>query len=168
MTALSTVHHPAAPTRGHDVTPETCAAPATTTPRDVQRPVPRSSRALWAGRILSGLAALFLGFDAVGKLLQPSEVVEGTTSLGYPASVLFPLGVVQLVCLVFYLVPRTAVLGAVLWTGYLGGAIATHVRVGSPLFTHTLFPIYVAALLWGGLWLRDRRLRSVLPLRAAR
>jgi hypothetical protein len=72
----------------------------------------------------------------------------------------------QLACLVLYLVPRTSVLGAVLWTGYLGGAVATHVRVGNPLLSHTLFPIYVAALLWGGLWLRDQRVRSVLPLRA--
>src|SRR5205823_2168452 len=85
--------------------------------------------------------------------------------LGYPASVVFGLGVLQLACLVVYLVPRTSVLGAVLWTGYLGGAVATHVRVGNPLFSHTLFPIYVATFLWAGLWLRDERLRCVLPMR---
>ncbi|KYF90201.1 hypothetical protein BE17_43925 [Sorangium cellulosum] len=167
MTAISPAIHHAAPTRDENQAPQTGVAldaPATGATRDA----PRSRKALWAGRILSGLAVLFLTFDAVGKLLQPREVVEGTTSLGYPASVIFPLGVVQLVCLAFYLAPRTAVLGAVLWTGYLGGAIATHVRVGNPLLTHTLFPIYVAALLWGGLWLRDRRLRSILPLRDAK
>ncbi|AUX21412.1 membrane protein [Sorangium cellulosum] len=171
MTAISTSFEHAAPTRDQDETPETAAAPAAplaAAPHDVQPSAPRSSKALWAGRTLSGLAVLFLGFDAAGKLLQPPQVVEGTTSLGYPASVIFSLGVVQLACLFFYLVPRTAVLGAVLWTGYLGGAIATHVRVGNPLFTHTLFPIYIAALLWGGLWLRDHTLRAVLPLRAAK
>ncbi|HEY0997133.1 MAG TPA: DoxX family protein [Gemmatimonadaceae bacterium] len=90
------------------------------------------------------------------------EALAGTTQLGYPASVVFPLGVLQLVLLVCYLVPRTAPLGAILWTGYLGGAIATHVRLLNPLFTHILFPVYVAALLWGGLWLRDARVRALL------
>jgi hypothetical protein len=121
------------------------------------------SKALWTGRVLSGLGVLFLSFDAVVKLLRLPQAIEGTTRLGYPASVIFGLGVVQVACLAFYLVPRTAVLGAVLWTGYLGGAIATHVRVGDPLFSHVLFPVYVAALLWGGLWLRDARVRSILP-----
>ena len=88
--------------------------------------------------------------------------VEGTTQLGYPASVIVPIGIVQVVCLLLYVLPRTAVLGAVLWTGYLGGAIATHVRIGNPLFTFVLFPVYVAGLLWGGLWLRDRRVRALL------
>jgi hypothetical protein len=82
--------------------------------------------------------------------------------LGWPASAILPLGIIQLVCLAVYLIPRTAILGAVLWTGYLGGAIATHMRLGNPLFSHTLFPTYVAALLWVGLWLRDRRLRAII------
>lgn len=125
-----------------------------------------SRKALHAGRVLSGLAMAFLAVDAVGKLLKPPAVVEGTTQLGFPEGVIVPLGLIQVVCLATYLVPRTAVLGALLWTGYLGGAIATHVRVGSPLLTHTLFPIYVAALLWLGLWLRDLRVRALLPLRA--
>jgi hypothetical protein len=115
-----------------------------------------------AGLLLSGLGTAFLAFDASMKLLQLPAAVEGTTRLGYPAGVLLPLGIVQAICLVVYLVPRTAVLGAVLWTGYLGGAIATHVRLENPLFTHVLFPIYVAALLWGGLWLRDARVRGLL------
>lgn len=121
-----------------------------------------STKELWAGRVLSGLAVLFLAFDATIKLLQLGPAVEGTTQLGYPASVIVPIGLIQIGCLILYLIPRTSVLGAILWTGYLGGAIATHVRVGSPLFSHTLFPIYVAALLWGGLWLRDQRVRALL------
>lgn len=88
--------------------------------------------------------------------------INGTTELGYPASVVLPLGLIQLGCLVVFLVPRTSVLGAILWTGYLGGAIATHVRLENPLFTHQLFPMYVAALLWGGLYLRDARVRALL------
>jgi hypothetical protein len=124
-----------------------------------------SRAALWGGRIASGIAVLFLLFDAVGKLLRPAAVITGTTQLGWPARVILPLGIIQLVCLILYLVPRTNVLGAILWTGYLGGAVATHVRIGNPLFTHILFPTYLAALLWGGLWLRDLRLRSLLPIR---
>lgn len=116
------------------------------------------------GWVLTGLAALFLLMDAVMKLLALGPAVEGTLQLGYPENVVVPLGALLLTCLVVYVVPRTSVLGAVLLTGYLGGAIATHVRVGSPLLSHTLFPIYVAALVWGGLWLRDARLRALLPI----
>ena len=126
----------------------------------------RSKKALWAGRILSALAILFLLFDAVVKLLRHPVAVEGAIQLGYPESVVFGLGIVLLVCLVLYLVPRTSVLGAILFTGYLGGAVATHVRVGNPVFSHILFPTYVAAFLWAGLWLRDQRLRASLPFRA--
>jgi len=123
---------------------------------------------MWTGWIMSGAAALFLLFDATVKVLELPVAMEGTSQLGYPASVVFGLGLLQLACLVVYLVPRTSVLGAVLWTGYLGGAVATHVRVGNPLFSHVLFPIYVAVLLWGGLWLRDEQLRAVLPVRTAK
>ena len=126
-----------------------------------------SKAAVVTGRILSGLAVAFLIFDGVGKLLRVQPVVEGTASLGYPVSVIFPLGVTLLTCVFVYLMPRTAVLGALLLTGYLGGAVATHVRVGNPVFSHMLFPTYVAALLWGGLLLRDSRLRAFLPLRRA-
>ena len=125
-------------------------------------PVTRSLRALWTGRALGGLFVAFMLMDATMKVLALPAAIAGTTSLGYPAHVIVPLGVVQLVCLALYVVPRTALLGAVLWTGYLGGAVATHVRVGSPLFSHVLFPLYVAALLWGSLVLRDRRLRALL------
>jgi hypothetical protein len=114
---------------------------------------------------MSGVPALFLFLDGVGKLVKPAPVVEGTIQLGYPESVLLGLGIVLLTCTVLYVVPRTAVLGAILLTGYLGGAIATHVRVGSPLFSHILFPVYLAVLIWGGLYLRDERLRALIPLR---
>jgi len=121
-----------------------------------------SRKALWTGRVLSGLVVLFLIFDAVIKLLKPPFVVEATVKLGYPETVIVGLGVVLLASVIAYLVPRTAPLGAILLTGYLGGAIATHLRVGDPLFSHTLFPIYVGALIWGGLFLRDARVRSLL------
>jgi hypothetical protein len=136
-----------------------------TSPARDRHPVERASKRVWTGRVLSGLAVLFLAFDAVMKLVMAPEAVKGTTELGYPAHVLFGLGVVQLVCLAVYLVPRTAIVGAVLWTGYLGGAIATHVRVDNPLFSHVLFPTYVAALLWLGLYLRDARVRALIAAR---
>lgn len=121
----------------------------------------RSKAAVRTGRVLSGIAALFLAMDLMMKLLMLPPAVEGTTQLGYSPNVIVPLGLIQLFCLILYLVPRTAIIGAVLWTGYLGGAIATHVRMGNPLFSHVLFPIYVAALLWGGLWLTDRRVSEM-------
>ena len=114
---------------------------------------------------MSALPALFLFVDGVGKLVRPAPVVEGTLQLGYPESVLLGLGIVLLVCTVCYMIPRTAILGAILRTGYLGGAIATHLRVGSPLFSHILFPVYIAVLIWGGLYLRDERLHTLIPLR---
>ena len=120
---------------------------------------------VWTGRVLSGLAVLFLTGDTVFKLVASPEALKGTAELGWSPSAVFAIGVIELVCLVAYLVPRTAVLGAVLFTGYLGGAIATHLRIENPLFTHVLFPVYVAAFIWGGLFLRDRALRAVLPFR---
>ena len=124
-----------------------------------------SRAATIGGYVCTGLAGLFLTFDAVLKLLRLPVATEATTALGYPASTVFWIGLVQAVALALYLVPRIAVLGALLLTGHLGGAIATHVRVGSPMASHTLFPIYVAAILWAGLYLREPRLRALLPLR---
>jgi hypothetical protein len=132
----------------------------------VASPDATSTRARWAGRVLTGLAVLFLTFDMSIKLFAAKEAVAGTMELGWKAHHLPILGLIELACLVLYLIPRTAPLGAVLWTGYLGGAIATHLRLDNPLFSHTLFPIYVAAFIWGGLYLRDARVRAVL--RAAR
>lgn len=116
----------------------------------------------WTGRVLSGIAMLFLTVDAAVKLIAAPEAVVGTVQLGYKVEVLPVLAALQIVCLVAYLVPRAAIIGAVLWTGYLGGAVATHVRVGSPLFSHTLFPVYVAVLLWAGLYLRDARVAAAI------
>ena len=134
--------------------------PATTLPGHAG-----SRRRSGAGRILSGLAVAFLLFDSAGKLLQVQPVVDGAVQLGYPRDTVFSLGVILLSCVLAYVTPRTSVLGALLLTGYLGGAVATHVRVGSPLFSHVLFPTYVAALVWGGLVLRDPRLFAFLPIR---
>jgi DoxX-like family len=132
------------------------------------RPVFRSRAAHIGGWTLQGLAVAFLAFDAVIKVAQVGFALEGSAALGFDATHVLVLGIVQLTLLVLYVVPTTAILGAVLWTGYLGGAIATHFRLNNPLFSHVLFPIYVAAMLWGGLWLRDARLRSLFPLRAER
>lgn len=117
----------------------------------------------WAGRALSALAILFLLFDSVGKLLQVPPVIEGTMRLGYPRDFVLTLGVILFGCVVAYAIPRTSVLGALLLTAYLGGAVATQVRIDAPLFTHVLFPTYVATLVWSGLLLRDARLRAFLP-----
>lgn len=128
---------------------------------------PRVSKtAFWGGWILGILPALFLLMDAGMKLAKPKFVVEATTKLGFTEGVIVPLGVVLLVCTILYLAPRTAVLGAILLTGYLGGAVATHVRAGDPLFSHVLFPTYFGAMLWGGLYLRDRRVRALVPFRS--
>ena len=116
------------------------------------------------GMVFTTLAGLFLTFDTVLKVLKLGPAVEGTVTLGYPVDSVRVIGVIELVCLVLYLAPRTSVLGALLLTGYLGGAIATHVRIGNPLFTHILFPIYIALFVWGGLYLREPRLRELLPL----
>jgi DoxX-like family len=121
-----------------------------------------SKTALWSGRVMSGLVTAFLAFDAAIKLVRVPMAIKGTAELGYSPSVLVPLGVVLLACLALYLIPRTAVVGAVFLTGYLGGAIATHVRVGNPVASHVLFPVYVAILVWGGLYLRDQRVRALI------
>jgi hypothetical protein len=121
-----------------------------------------SARTRGAGRILTGIAVLFLAVDAGMKLATSEEALAATAQLGWAAHHMPILAAIEVVCLVLYLVPRTAPLGAVLWTGYFGGAIATHLRMDNPLLSHTLFPIYVAALVWGGLYLRDPRVRALL------
>jgi hypothetical protein len=128
-------------------------------------PGTQSSGRLWAGRILTALPVLFLLFDVVIHFMKPAAVVTGFEQLGWSASLSVRLAFVELVCLVLYLIPRTSVLGAVLLTGYLGGAVATNLRVGAPLFTNILFPVYVGLFLWGGLYLRDAGLRAVFPVR---
>jgi hypothetical protein len=117
------------------------------------------------GVILTVIPVLFLAFDSAIKVLDFQFVRDSWAQLGYPVEVGVGIGIVELVCLTLYVIPRTSALGAVLLTGYLGGAIATHVRIGNPWVSHVLFPTYVAAMLWGGLFLRDPRVRQLLPLR---
>ena len=124
-----------------------------------------STRRLWTGRVLSGLGALFMLFDGVIHILKIAPVVDAFAQLGFPLGTSRALGVIEIICVAIYLLPSTSVLGAILLTGYLGGAIATQVRVGAPLFSTTLFPIYVALFLWGGLYFRDERVRSLIPVR---
>jgi hypothetical protein len=131
---------------------------ATTSPATTS-PVSR-----WSSYIIGGLMVLFLIFDGVIKVLQLAPAIEATVALGYPATVVLPLGIVELLCLAVYLFPRTAPLGAVLLTGYLGGAVATHLRNGSPVFS-LIFPVILGALLWLSLWLRDGRTRTLLAAR---
>lgn len=124
-----------------------------------------STPALRASAIIGALAVLFLIFDCVIKLLMLTIAVEATAQLGYPRDLVFIIGLIESVCLVVYLVPRTSILGAILLTGYLGGAVASQVRIGSPLFSNILFPIYIATMIWAALVLRDARLRALVPLR---
>lgn len=129
-----------------------------------QLAVAGSSKAkLWTGRIMSGLVVLFLGFDASLKLMKARPVLEAMPTLGWPGSSAVPLGTILLGCTILYVVPRTSVPGAILLTGYFGGAIATQWRVGNPLFSFILFPTYLGILLWGGLYLRDLRVRALVP-----
>ena len=122
--------------------------------------------ALWTGRVLSGLVILFLTVDGVIKLVPIQPVIDSLRELGYPTSVAFArfIGVVTLVGTALYAWPRTSLLGAVLLTGLMGGAIATHLRLDHPLFSHTLFGVYLGLFLWGGLWLRNERLRRLVPI----
>ena len=119
----------------------------------------------WAGRIMSGLATLFLLLDVVMKVIRVRVAVEGTVQAGYPESTVVGIGVSLLVSTLLYALPRTSVLGAILVTGYLGGAVATNVRMSAPLFSYILTPVYVGVLVWGGLYLRDERVRALIPVR---
>ena len=127
-----------------------------------------SKKGLWGGRIISGIVVLFLVFDASLKLMVVDPVVKGMAELGYPVSLAPTIGIILLICTAVYVIPRTAPLGAMLLTGYLGGAVASQLRIGKPLVGYTLFPIYVAVLAWGGLYLRDSRVRALLAPRGGR
>jgi hypothetical protein len=134
---------------------------------DIAETVPVSKPASLLGRILSGLAIVFLLFDGAIKLVPWPVVTETMDKMGYGSSesLARSLGVITVVCTVLYSIPPTSILGAILLTGYLGGAMASHLRIGSPLFSHTLFGFYLGLMVWGGLWLRDRNLRSLIPFR---
>jgi hypothetical protein len=135
-------------------------------PADTQT-APVSKKGLWAGRIMSALVIAFLALDVAFKFVKPAPgpVVETFAHLGWSLSLAPVLGTILLVSTAFYVIPNTSVLGAILLTGYLGGAVATHLRAGDPLFSHILFPTYLGVLPWGGLYLRDDRLRALIPLR---
>ena len=120
----------------------------------------------WTGYVLSTLVVLFLLMDSVMKLLKLPIVLDASAKLGFSASAVFTIGVILLFCVILYAVPQTSVLGAVLLSAYLGGAVSTHLRLGNPLFSHILFPTYLGAMLWLGLYLREPRLRALLPLRS--
>lgn len=123
---------------------------------------------LWAGRIIAGLIAAFMLLDGVMKLMKPKPVADAFVRTGWPLELSVTLGIILLTSTVLYLIPRTAILGAILLTGYLGGAVATNLRLENPLFTNTLFPVYFGVLVWLALWLRDEQLRAVVPLRKIR
>jgi DoxX-like protein len=125
-----------------------------------------SKARLWTGRVLTTLATLFLVFDGVMKLFQPQPVTQAMTQLGFPPHLSVPIGIILLVCTLLYVLPQTAVFGAVLLTGYLGGAIVVQMRIDAPLLSTTLFPIYFAVLLWAGIYLREPRLRALIPIRS--
>ena len=129
--------------------------------------VPVSKSALWLGRVLSGLVIVFLLFDGAIKLVPWPVVTETMNRIGYGSSETLArsLGIITIVCTVLYAIPPTSILGAILLTGYLGGAMASHLRIGSPLFSHILFGFYLGLMVWGGLWLRDRSLRAAIPFR---
>jgi hypothetical protein len=126
---------------------------------------PASRKKLWIGRIMSYIAVLFMFLDGTIKVLRLEQAVEATVQLGYPESLVITIGVLELICIVVYVIPQTSILGAILLTGYLGGAVTTNLRIGTPLFSHILFPIYLGILIWGGLFLRDNVLRTLIPLR---
>ena len=129
--------------------------------------VPVSKSALWLGRVLSGLVIVFLLFDGAIKLVPWPVVTETMDRIGYGSSETLArsLGIITIVCTVLYAIPPTSILGAILLTGYLGGAMASHLRIGSPLFSHILFGFYLGLTVWGGLWLRDKSLRASIPFR---
>ena len=129
--------------------------------QSASQPAPVSKRMLWAGRIVSALPVLLLVFSAVMKMIKPAPVVEGFVRLGYPESLILPIAVLELACAVVYAIPRASILGAILLTGYLGGATATLVRGGEAFFA----PVVAGVLIWGGLFLRDQRLRALIPFR---
>src|ERR1700722_198755 len=131
--------------------------------RRADRVGPRA--AIRIGRVVSAIAVLFLMFDVYTKLTVAQPVVEATKALGYPLSLVQPIGILLLVCLILYAIPQTAMLGAILLSAYLGGAVASQLRIGSPLLTNVLVPVYVAVFLWVGLYLRDVRLRRLVPFR---
>ena len=121
---------------------------------------------LWRGRVISALVVLFMLFDCITKIIKLPQVIDASAKMGFTVSMVVGVGWTLLACVILYVIPQTSVLGAILLACYLGGAVATNVRVGAPLFTHILFPVYIAAMAWAGLYLRDSPLRALLPERS--
>jgi hypothetical protein len=124
-----------------------------------------SKAGYWTGIVLTVTSVLFLLFDGITKIVQSDFVVKATVQIGYPKSSVFYIGLILFICTILYVIPRTSLLGAILLTGYLGGAVASNLRVGNPIFSSTLFPVYIGIFVWGGLFLRDSRLRELFPVR---
>lgn len=124
-----------------------------------------SKTSLWAARIISALVVLFLIFDGVTKVMKVPAVMEATARIGFPANLIQGIGILLLACTALYVIPPTSILGAILLTGYLGGAVVTNLRAGSSLLGETLFPVYFGLFVWAGLYLRDERLHALIPLR---
>ena len=124
-----------------------------------------SKKMLWTGRIFSVLVVLFLLMDSIIHIMNIPPVAAASVQLGLPSSMALTIGIIELMCLVLYIIPKTSVLGAILLTGYLGGAVATNLRASMPLFSHTLFPVYTGLFVWGGLFLRDKKVREIMPFK---
>lgn len=135
------------------------------TTADTSSALTNSKGRLWTARIMGGIVILFMLMDSIFKFIPNEEALKGTTELGYQVHHLPILGTLGLVSIILFAIPRTQILGAILLTGYFGGAIATHVRMDNPLFTHILFPVYLALLMWGSVWLRSEHLRQLIPFR---
>jgi hypothetical protein len=125
-----------------------------------------SNKALWGGRIISGLVTAFMIFDGVIHIMKPAPVVQAFAQLGFPIRLAVPLGVMSLTCVALYAIPQTSVLGAILLTGYLGGAVAIQLPTGNPFFGEVIFPVYIGVFVWGGIFLRDERVRKLIPFRS--
>lgn len=126
-----------------------------------------SSKTIWAGRVITAIVVLFMLFDSITKILKVNAVVKASAQFGYSANTIMIVGIILFACVLVYLYPRTAILGAVLLTGYLGGAVEANLRIGSPLFTTLLFPVYFGILVWAGLYLRNQRVREFISFRKA-
>ena len=123
--------------------------------------------AVWTGRIISGFAVLFMLFDSITKMMLNPYVLKASANLGFGAGSIQAIGIILLACVTIYVTPRTSIIGAILLTGYLGGAVATNLRIGTPLFSNILFPVYFGILVWAGLYLRNRRVRELFSLKKA-
>ncbi len=130
------------------------------------QPSAESRKLVWTGRVLAGLVTAFLLFDAIIHLMRPAPVVEAFAKLHLPLSLAVELGVIELLCIALYVIPQTSILGAVLLTGYLGGAVAIQMTTSNSLFGEILFPVYVGIVLWAGIYLRDGKLRALIPWRS--